>query len=70
VVDGLGAATTWQVAEHLTWSRPWAEVGSMRFGAVAETSAHIAYLETQGSVATTDASDAGGSARLVRRSRA
>lgn len=48
VVTALGRPTLWQLAAHLTWSRPWAEVGAMRFGAIAETAAHVAYLETGG----------------------
>jgi glyoxylase-like metal-dependent hydrolase (beta-lactamase superfamily II) len=67
VVDARGAATTWQVAEQLTWSRPWTEVGAMRFGAVAETAAHLAYLETRGSLTRTSGSDSGTTGWLVRR---
>ena len=50
VVTALGAPTLWQIAEHLTWSRPWSEVGAMRIGAVAETAAHVAHLEAHGRV--------------------
>jgi hypothetical protein len=38
----------WEVAEQLSWSRPWAEVGRMRVGALAETEAHIRHLADQG----------------------
>lgn len=56
VVDALGAPTLWRLAEHLTWSRPWPEVGAMRVGAIAETIAHVAYLETQGLLTQTHGS--------------
>lgn len=49
-ITTLGRPTHWQLAEQLTWSRPWSEVGAMRIGAVAETAAHVAYLETRGLV--------------------
>ncbi len=42
--------TTWQVATRLTWSRPWAEVGAMQGGAVAETFAHLVTLQRRGRV--------------------
>ncbi|HVW41212.1 MAG TPA: MBL fold metallo-hydrolase [Amycolatopsis sp.] len=48
VVTEFGDPTPWQVARHLTWSRPWAEIGRMRFGAIAETTAHLQYLADQG----------------------
>lgn len=51
VVDGLGEPTLWQVAEQLTWSRPWADIGMMRFGAIAETTAHLDYLVGLGDIA-------------------
>lgn len=47
VVTELGSPTPWQVARHLTWSRPWAEIGMMRFGAVSETAAHLEHLATR-----------------------
>ncbi|KHD76489.1 Zn-dependent hydrolase [Actinoplanes utahensis] len=47
-VDRLGAATVWQVAGELTWSRPWAEIGPMLVGAVAETAAHVELLVRAG----------------------
>ena len=50
VLAELGAPTLWELAAHLTWSRPWAEVGSMRFCAIAETAAHVGYLESRGKV--------------------
>ncbi|BCY12355.1 MBL fold metallo-hydrolase [Actinoplanes sp. L3-i22] len=50
VVEKLGAPTIWQLAEQLTWSRPWAEIGTMRVGAVAETMAHVRYLADRGAL--------------------
>jgi hypothetical protein len=47
-VDELGSPTLWQLAERLTWSRPWAEVGTMRIAALSETAAHADYLVEQG----------------------
>jgi glyoxylase-like metal-dependent hydrolase (beta-lactamase superfamily II) len=44
VVAELGEPTVWQLAERLTWSRSWAEIGSMRFAAIAETTAHVHHL--------------------------
>ncbi|MEV4275168.1 MBL fold metallo-hydrolase [Actinoplanes xinjiangensis] len=43
-VERLGAATIWQVASQLTWSRPWDQIGPMLVGAVAETAAHVELL--------------------------
>jgi glyoxylase-like metal-dependent hydrolase (beta-lactamase superfamily II) len=43
-VQRLGAATIWQVASRLTWSRPWDQIGPMLIGAVAETAAHVELL--------------------------
>ncbi|HEX3792002.1 MAG TPA: MBL fold metallo-hydrolase [Pseudonocardiaceae bacterium] len=51
VVTELGTPTLWQLAENLTWSRPWAEVGAMRFAALAETAAHVSHLVDLGQVA-------------------
>lgn len=48
VVGELGAPTLWELAEHLTWSRSWAEVGRMRVAAIAETAAHADHLVGQG----------------------
>ena len=48
VVGQLGAPTLWQLAERLTWSRPWSEIGFMVFGALAETAAHVQYLADRG----------------------
>ncbi|MGA5704143.1 MBL fold metallo-hydrolase [Peterkaempfera bronchialis] len=48
VIAGLGSPTVWQVAEQLSWSRPWAEVGQMRIGALSETEAHIRHLADRG----------------------
>jgi glyoxylase-like metal-dependent hydrolase (beta-lactamase superfamily II) len=51
VVDEHGALTMWQVAERMTWSRPWAEVGRMRLAALAETAAHADHLVGMGELA-------------------
>jgi glyoxylase-like metal-dependent hydrolase (beta-lactamase superfamily II) len=48
VVADLGAPTMWELAERLTWSRPWSEIGFMVFGALAETAAHVRYLADLG----------------------
>ena len=50
VVAAQPDATTWELASRLTWSRPWAEIGEMRRGAVAETFAHLATLKRRGRV--------------------
>ncbi|GAB2972412.1 MBL fold metallo-hydrolase [Amycolatopsis acidiphila] len=63
LVGEFGEPTVWQVAEHLTWSRPWAEIGNMRFGAVAETAAHLEHLARAGRLAWVPA---GTEAGLVR----
>ena len=44
-----GAATIWEVATRLGWSRPWAEItGIMRRAALGETAAHLTHLERRG----------------------
>ncbi|MCU1644394.1 MAG: fold metallo-hydrolase [Nocardia sp.] len=43
-VDELGTPTIWQIAERITWSRPWAEVGRMQVAALVETMAHTTHL--------------------------
>jgi glyoxylase-like metal-dependent hydrolase (beta-lactamase superfamily II) len=49
LVHGAPGATTWQVAEGLTWSRGWDETtGSLRWSAVGETLAHLVYLQNDG----------------------
>ncbi len=48
VVDEVGDPTIWQLAERLTWSRPWAEVGRMMVAALAETMAHVVHLVDEG----------------------
>lgn len=54
-LDGLGEATSWQVAAQLTWSRGWAGlVGVSRRLALAETVAHLHHLATTGEVARDD----------------
>ena len=45
-------STPWQLAGHLTWSRPWDQYsGQMRIFAVTETAAHAHLLERRGLVA-------------------
>ncbi|NMO93548.1 MBL fold metallo-hydrolase [Actinomycetospora sp. TBRC 11914] len=65
VVAELGAPTIWALAEHLTWSRPWSEVGAMRFGAIAETAAHVGYLESLGQVTRSRGEDGATVVRLA-----
>ncbi|MGI5176000.1 MBL fold metallo-hydrolase [Dactylosporangium sp. CA-152071] len=44
-------ASTWHVAELLSWSRTWPEIqGPIRRSAVAETFAHLAHLERLGAI--------------------
>ena len=44
-------STPWQLAGHLTWSRPWDQYnGQMRIFAVTETAAHAHLLERRGLV--------------------
>lgn len=51
VVADLGMPTLWQLAESLTWSRSWAEIGPMRLAALAETAAHANHLVDAGRLA-------------------
>jgi len=51
VVTSLGEPTMWQIAQGLTWSRPWAEIGRMRFAALGETAAHVQHLVDRGELA-------------------
>ncbi|MFI5956018.1 MBL fold metallo-hydrolase [Cryptosporangium sp. NPDC051539] len=51
VVRSSGEPTTWEIAKTLTWSRPWEEIGRMRFAALGETSAHVQYLVARGELA-------------------
>jgi glyoxylase-like metal-dependent hydrolase (beta-lactamase superfamily II) len=48
VVADLGTPTLWQLAQRLTWSRSWAEIGAMRVAALAETAAHASHLVEEG----------------------
>jgi glyoxylase-like metal-dependent hydrolase (beta-lactamase superfamily II) len=44
-------STPWELAGHLTWSRPWDQYsGQMRIFAVTETAAHVHQLERRGLV--------------------
>jgi len=41
--------TIWDVTQKLTWSRGWDQItGYMRRAALAETAAHVEYLERDG----------------------
>jgi glyoxylase-like metal-dependent hydrolase (beta-lactamase superfamily II) len=63
-VAELGAPTLWQLAERLTWSRPWAQIGPMRLAAVGETAAHVEHLVERGELRWGAATPAGGPARV------
>lgn len=53
VIDRRGASTVWEIAGELTWSRGWSHVtGFMRRAAVAETAAHLQYLQESGQLVT------------------
>ncbi|MBK1789102.1 MBL fold metallo-hydrolase [Prauserella cavernicola] len=51
VVEDLDEPVVWSVAKNLSWSRPWEQIGHMRFGALAETGAHIEHLVRRGELA-------------------
>jgi glyoxylase-like metal-dependent hydrolase (beta-lactamase superfamily II) len=69
VLDIVAAAdqpTMWEVAQALTWSRPWDQIaGYMRRAALAETAAHIEYLEREGRLIVRRASGQGPDRLLV-----
>lgn len=51
VITGIqsGSVTAWDIASHLTWSRPWDQIqGWMRRAAAGETLAHLRYLQKLG----------------------
>ena len=49
IVAASGQPTIWEVTERLTWSRTWDEItGFMRRAALAETAAHVEYLQREG----------------------
>jgi glyoxylase-like metal-dependent hydrolase (beta-lactamase superfamily II) len=49
IVAAAGQPTVWDVTENLTWSRTWDEItGFMRRAALAETAAHVEYLQREG----------------------
>jgi glyoxylase-like metal-dependent hydrolase (beta-lactamase superfamily II) len=49
VLQEIGEASAWQVAERLSWSRGWENVmGVMRRGALAETGAHLQFMWKRG----------------------
>jgi glyoxylase-like metal-dependent hydrolase (beta-lactamase superfamily II) len=44
-----GSTTAWDIASHMTWSRPWEQIqGWMRRAAAGETLAHLRYLQKRG----------------------
>ena len=50
-----GTTTAWDIASHMTWSRPWDQIqGWMRRAAVGETLAHLRYLQKLGVVLEVD----------------
>jgi glyoxylase-like metal-dependent hydrolase (beta-lactamase superfamily II) len=65
VVADLGTPNLWQLAEHLTWSRPWAQIGTMRVAALAETAAHANHLVEEGQLAWLAADSEPGRLRRV-----
>ena len=59
-----GSTTSWEIASHMVWSRPWDQVtGYMRRAAVGEALAHLKSLEARGVVCV----DEGEPARWSRR---
>jgi glyoxylase-like metal-dependent hydrolase (beta-lactamase superfamily II) len=49
VVAAADGPTLWEVTQKLTWSRGWEQItGFMRRAALAETAAHVEYLERAG----------------------
>ena len=56
-VGALGEPTRWRIAQALTWSRPWEDIGRMRFAALGETAAHVQHLVDRGDLAWTAGDD-------------
>jgi glyoxylase-like metal-dependent hydrolase (beta-lactamase superfamily II) len=55
LVTAEPGATTWLLAQRLTWSRPWEQIaGYMRRAAIGETLAHLTLLAARGLVTRTD----------------
>ncbi|MFJ3804686.1 MBL fold metallo-hydrolase [Streptomyces sp. NPDC090088] len=54
VVGELGQPTLWEATAHISWSRPWDQVGAMRFAALAETEAHVQHLTDLGLLIRSD----------------
>lgn len=51
LVEAGPGATTWELAQRLTWSRPWERImGLQRRGAIGETLAHLNLLRERGLV--------------------
>ena len=54
-----GVDTAWDMAEHMTWSRPWNRIdGFMRRAAVGEAMAHLRALEMRGVIREIDGTPA------------
>jgi glyoxylase-like metal-dependent hydrolase (beta-lactamase superfamily II) len=50
-----GSTSAWDIASHMTWSRPWEQIqGWMRRAAAGETLAHLRYLQVRGAVDETE----------------
>ena len=55
VVAAADGCTTFEVAERLTWSRPWEQSqGLVRRSAIGETYAHLLHLERKGILSNTE----------------
>ncbi|EXG81492.1 Zn-dependent hydrolase, glyoxylase [Cryptosporangium arvum DSM 44712] len=66
VVQALGEPTLWSIAQGLTWSRPWEEIGRMRFAALGETAAHVQHLVDRGDLRWVAPDAEGGAPRVTR----
>jgi len=55
ILAGGNALTAWQIATHVTWSRPWSELVSFqRQAAIGEVLSHMRYLQSRGLVTESD----------------
>ncbi|HKT03181.1 MAG TPA: MBL fold metallo-hydrolase [Rugosimonospora sp.] len=51
LIGAQPGATTWELAQLLTWSRPWDQIaGYMRRAAIGETLAHLTHLRDGGAI--------------------
>ena len=68
IVAGAGGCTTVDIAERLSWSRPWDQnLGFVRRSAIGETYAHLVHLERRGMIANASAARPAGGAWRARR---